>query len=771
MRRIFLLVIVGVVFNFCGANLQAQLAGAGGGKAFDDKVVEKAIQKGVAYLWKLQLSDGSWPASALRIKEGNGDTTGYSALATYALIESGESLQDPRMVKALNYLAAHPTDKTYSLGVLCNVWMAAARKNSKFRSLLRRDAMILVKSATRGAYFYDCKSERRSGAFVRDNSASQYAVLGVWAARRMGEEIPMQYWCDVARHWVFCQNGDGGWGYRPNNPDPKSTRTRATMVAAGVATLFVCYDNVLSKASSFKRCRAGRKVLLAMKPIERGLKWFDKNFEKTLKGPQTSSFYYLYGVERVGLASGYKYFGQTDWYKVGVKFLLQRQRPNGSWLGGWGATPEGSAATSFALLFLVRGRNAVLFNKLQFPGDWNNRPRDLANLSRWISKTFESTINWQIINPQVPVEQWHDAPILYLSGSKTPAFREEELNKLRRYVNQGGTIFSVTECNGKGFKNGIREIYKKLFPKYKLTRCSRSHPLYKIRYKLGSRPRIHVLSNGVRPLAVHVDDDMSMHWQLQSTARAKWAYEAAVNISMYITDKALSLRKRGTQLWPDEESFVPDATVKIARLKYDGNYDPEPLAYKRFALMMGNRHKIKVEVSQPMKIADLSESGAKLAVLVGTEKFKLSAEQQADLKTFIDGGGTLFIDAAGGDDGKRNSKGFAASVKKLMREMFPDKRMSTLAVTAPLYNLPEMKIEKIRWRRNTKIKIGVGTNKPRLQAITIKDRLAVVFSPQDITAGLLGVPAYAIYGYYEGDNHDAGSAFTLMRNITLFAGK
>ena len=39
----------------------------------------------------------------------------------------------------------------------------------------------------------------------------------------------------------------------------------------------------------------------------------------------------MYGVERVGLASGLKSFGTTNWYTEGAKFIMQKQHPDGSW--------------------------------------------------------------------------------------------------------------------------------------------------------------------------------------------------------------------------------------------------------------------------------------------------------------------------------------------------------------------------------------------------------------------------------------------------------
>jgi len=410
----------------------------------------------------------------------------------------------------------------------------------------------------------------------------------------------------------------------------------------------------------------------------------------------------------------------------------------------------------------------VLFNKLEFPGDWNNRPRDLATLTRWISRVFEQTVNWQIINLNVPVSEWHDAPILYISGARTPKFTPEHLTRLRQYVHQGGTIFSVAEGDGDEFSRSIRKIYRTMLPVYPLRRCPNGHPLMNARVPLRGKVRFFAIENGIRPLVIHTDEDLSLHWQLNRQTTKKWAFEAATNVFMYATDKATSLRRRGTTTWPQAAEFTPRKTVAMARLRYKGNYDPEPLAYERFARLMGRRRQVKVEVVGPIAITELSAARTKLAVLVGTASFTPEDAEIDALAKFIREGGTLLLDAAGGDPGGGEPRGFARSADSLVSRMFPKQRLALLASTAPLYRMKGMEIQKVRWRRATMQKLA-GIRRPLLRAIVVDERPAVIFSREDITGALVGCGAYSAYGYHPGTTKDPGPAFRLMRNIVLYA--
>ena len=728
--------------------------------------VDKAIEKGARFL-KSTCNDGQtglWEGYGIEKgpKHFNYQPYGPSALATYALIEAGVSPRDPLVAKALKKLASVDIFHTYSLALRACAFRAAIAHDAKeYLPNLRKDVRMLINMSRNGSYgYFDPRRAGRKQHHAWDNSNAQYGVLGVWMGLLENLEIPRTYWMQVMAHWKRTQQRNGGWGY-------KDGRTRPSMCTAGVASMLVCFDSI--RSSDFLKCAINFEKDRDYVAIKRGLNWFDRYFAGSLKGRMNlghsnSLYYYLYGVERIGLASGYKYFGQADWYKLGAKKLLGMQR-GGSWGGPWGDV----VCTSYALLFLVRGRNPVVFNKLQFKGDWNNRPRDLATLTRWLSRKQEKTVNWQIINLQVAVRDWHDAPILYISGAKNPKFSDADLGKLRLFVHEGGTIFSVTECNGAGFKEGIYDTYGKLFPNYKLTECKPEHPLYSIYYKLRGVPRFYIVSNGVRPLAIHTDKDLSRSWQGNRHITEKAAFEGAANVLMYVTDKGAALRRRGEALWPSGGGQT-SRDVKIARVKYNGNYNPEPLAFKRFALLMAREAQTKVEATEPMSAASVAGSGAHLAMLSATGKFALTPGQAAALKKFVTGGGTLLIEAAGGDPGGSRTNGFSKAAADLVRAMFPNERLGHLSQSSPLFTMKDMKITKVAWRRETRLRMGAVDN-PEIKAVILNGRPAVLVSAYDVTGGLLGTGACSVYGYSAGSATKVGSAFKVMRNIALFAAK
>jgi len=723
--------------------------------SFSDAAVDQAIERGKQYLWSLYRPQGDpWPDQRTEIVQDHRGRRevpyvnygGRMALAMYALLAAGEKYTDPRLKRGLDWLSRIDCKGTYTLGLRAQIWALLPRRIA--RELLVKDADRLVKSigrppkGTRGAAWSDLYGTYSYTSAGRpsqsaDHSNTQFGILGVWAAARNGVEVPKEYWELVYKHWSITQNPEGGWNYGV----AASARSKDTMTAAGLASTLVAFENLYM--DKFIKCGANADVYA----ITQSLNWFDNNFYQPGDYDKGPLFYYLYAVERVGLASGYKYFGKKDWYKLGAVQLIRRQRGDGSW--------GGLVNTSFAMLFLVRGRNPVAFNRLNYRGDWNNRPRALANLTRWMSRTFERETNWQIINLQVPVEEWHDALILVISGSKAPSFTDQDLEKLRTFVHQGGRILSLAECPSQSaeFDSAMRRYYAKMFPEYKLKPLPPDHPIYRLHYQIKQDVKVWGLSNGVRILAFHANGDLPLAWQTNSHLTRADAFELAANVFLFVSDREYG-RARGTSPWPSKMAFVPLRAAKVARVKYNGNWNPEPLAWERFRMLMGQKWQTNLNVGEPMTLEQLTVEEYRVAAMTGTSALSLTDGEKRALKQYVESGGTLIMDAAGG------SGAFVESAAGVLEELFGQESLKRLPRSSPLYQLAGFEINSVRYRRAARVRFG-SMRAPRIDAVVLNGRPAVLLSKDDLTAGLVGYPCYTCVGY------SPESAAELMRNMVL----
>src|SRR5439155_13003234 len=82
--------------------------------------IDDAIASAKTWLYKQQQPDGTWEIS---FEEHGDQKTGQTALVLYALLSAGESHQDPRLAKAIEYLKKTDTTGVYALGVRCQVWL------------------------------------------------------------------------------------------------------------------------------------------------------------------------------------------------------------------------------------------------------------------------------------------------------------------------------------------------------------------------------------------------------------------------------------------------------------------------------------------------------------------------------------------------------------------------------------------------------------------------------------------------------------------------
>lgn len=794
--------------------------------------IDDAIKKGVAYIYAQQKDGGHWEKDNARAgiahdwEHNQGDSFGgFTSLATYALLAAGQTPKDKRLANAVEFLKKADVIGIYSLGLRAQVWHLLGdtpKEKQALKEFVDRDADRIVAGIntdgdSRGLWDYGTGIGKRI-----DHSVSQYGILGLWALEEAGAKVDIRYWRIFDDIWRQAQFPDGGWAYDSTPARKNPHGPIASMTAAGIATLFITQDKTYSDLSEHHG-----NVFNAN--IENGLRWMTKHFG------EVDTNYAWYGVERIGMASGTKYFGTSDWFEQGAEHLLSSQQKDGRWtVHGVGTD---LTDTCFAVLFLSRGRAPIMMNKLHYEfaqkgkaadANWNNRPRDAANLAKWTADQIESNLNWQLVTLDVATEELRDAPILYLGGDQELNFSDSEENKLKTFIQEGGIIVANADYNSKAFDDSFLKLGTKLFG-YEFRELPANSPIFHEQIPIPkSKIKVLAMSNGIREMMILMQNgDPARVWQAGASSSAKpEALGLAANIFLYAVDKKNLLSRGQTNLVIPNPKIKNDNAIRIARLQYDGNWDPEPGGWSRLAAIFHNDLQTDLDV-KTVKLGDGQLTAApasannvkrpsaadirkiafkripsdqvlategdqdKLKVLLDPRikevEAELAAEEEKRLAASarykianLTGTAALnlsdaqieelrkFIGSGGtliADSGGGSAE-FSASADKLLRTLFPDSAEAGLSVPltpdSPLYTLPATRIDSVQYRTFARTIVG-GLRAARILGITQNGRIAAYFSKEDLAAGLVGQPMDGIVGY------TPESATAIMRNIILTA--
>jgi ferric-dicitrate binding protein FerR (iron transport regulator) len=353
--------------------------------------IDKAIRDGIEFLKKAP----SPPFTGAGI--ANSDT-----LILLTLLHAGVPESDARFQQMLQDMLKAPIDRTYVAAVQAMVLEELDRV--KYQPRIVACAQVIVDNQCRnGQWSYGTASPAADAAFVDprpdvataakldaagrrikpkltkkvairktregpptgDNSNAQYAALGLRACYDSGVMIPAEVLHLASRWWRESQFADAedrknayggrGWCYFDGkgkvNGGDCCKYTYAAMTAGAVGSL-VILDHLLGKDwKSDANVRLGTEWLTTNFSVTHDFKW-----GKEIPGDpenQGAHFYYLYALERLGTFIAQEKFGRHEWYPEGAAVIVERQRPDGSWMDiDLGNFPVWD--TCFSILFLRR---------------------------------------------------------------------------------------------------------------------------------------------------------------------------------------------------------------------------------------------------------------------------------------------------------------------------------------------------------------------------------------------------------------------------------
>ncbi len=742
--------------------------------------VREAIDRARAYLIRRQQPDGSW-RPGYEAQPG-----GVTALCTLALLQAGVEPEEEPIQLALKHLRKIRPERTYVVSlqimVFCKVGLERDRPLVAHRVAWLESTQI-SDGYMRGAWSYPGLGQ------TGDNSNSQFALLALHEAERFGVEVDARTWRLANAYWQGSQNDDGSWGYKPGRSGTGS------MTCAGITSLVITAGRVQEGNARVDgdRIRCCLEAPSDGSPIRRAMQWLGRNFAvaanpySSLQG-KGHLLYYLYGVERVGRLTAQRFIGDHDWYREGADFLLRMKggAVSDHWVGELNDEGNPLVATSFALMFLSKGRRPILLSKLKHGDDWNLHPSDVNHLTRHVESRWEQDMTWQVVDLNAAaVEDLLESKVLYLCGRDdllpaSAAAQERLARKLRDYLDRGGFLFAEAYGGGVDFDRGFRTLIdQRVFPEreYRLVPLPPEHPLWRTEEAVAPehvRP-LWGVEFGCRTSVVYSPPDpsdaqrpsLSCLWELAGGRRDEPLSEAVqgridaglaigTNVLAYATNRRLKYKDpaRPERLADRTDDAFSRGRLYVANLRHMGGCDAAPRAL--VTLLETAQRELHVRVGldkREIRITDDALFDYPLVFMHGRNDFHLTDAEREQLRTYVERGGMVFANAICA------SRAFADAFRREMEATFPRQPLKPIPNDHPLFTprYGGFELETVGRRDPQRRSPGeplrdvVTQVPPELEGIRFGDRYGVIFSPYDLSCALEKHDSLECRGYVRED--------------------
>ncbi|MFP4105908.1 MAG: hypothetical protein ACLFVU_07420, partial [Phycisphaerae bacterium] len=553
-------------------------------------------------------------------------------------------------------------------------------------------------------------------------SAAFWEVLGFEGLAEARIEIPKDYWLSRLKI-IGEQNEDGGWGQRQSQLVPTIIGTYLT--AAGQCHVF-----------SRKPSPDVNKAIAA------GLGWIEKNLQPSKLTPEQ-----MLMVSEMVRVTGKGDITASRWIETAIAQLAASQKRDGSW--------GGPRATALALLTLDRLR-PPMFMQLQYKQDDSPRRHAIALLNSAVTPLFCMPPDYRVALADMdqPVDRWPDAPVAILTGSGPVKLSAQQRSRLKTFILRGGCVLASPTGSPEKFVDSVKALWMRILPQWAMTKVPAKHAAYG--FALDVRPLQHawIGTNGTRPMMFLTPTDLVTPLREGKIVTSRRSWRLPANL-MLLTDYRFLHRLRLGR-WPAEPKLSDKKPITIARIRFKGNWNPEPLATqalaRRFEAETGR--KLKIETVEIDKIA---KTNASFAWIVLPKDTKLRGKQWRSLALWVAKGNTLLGENNGWVDMKGREVLDQVSRQLPKNTTQTALKLNGLPLQHPDYPLKAPRLTRMARQTHPRL----PENFTPLQALNIKDRAAVIHSDLDLSRALLGCFGCQQNGYLP------ESAYPILRNLIL----
>ncbi|MFW6132525.1 MAG: DUF4159 domain-containing protein [Planctomycetota bacterium] len=358
-----------------------------------------------------------------------------------------------------------------------------------------------------------------------------------------------------------------------------------------------------------------------------------------------------------------------------------------------------------------------------------------------------------------------ELPLLYLTGwTPVPNLSDAMLQRLRRYLYDGGTLVVHAQCGRQEFVKTARRMIGRVLPDRELAPIDTDSPLLHTHFDVSTmrvrrnhepfktmKPYLEAMYLGCRPAVIFSPIDLNCGWDVVNhpiEGGTLYHQDDAAKLGVNIIATTLAnfeyARAWGTQKIYHQQGERTRDQLVIGQLVHDGDWDPTPHGLPNLMKYVRNNTTLNVQFKR--EVVDPAEAKVfehPVLYMTGLRDFAFSDEQVANLRRYLNSGGVLIADAAAG------RKAFDAAFRREIARVLPGAELDVLPVDSPVYQMP-FAIRKVDYTRLTRAN-HPALNAPTLEGITIDGQLTVVYSSMSLSNGWEELGFAFARGYSDAD--------------------
>lgn len=341
-----------------------------------------------------------------------------------------------------------------------------------------------------------------------------------------------------------------------------------------------------------------------------------------------------------------------------------------------------------------------------------------------------------------------DIPLLYMTGDYDFVFSPAEVQNLRRFIRDGGTIIFNAARGLDEFSLAVAREMRRVLPQKTFMKLPLDHPVFNARYRVEEvsmmvsgvqftqPPELYSIDIGTRAAAILVPGGMGAAWSGEEyhPAGKHILGESAVRLGVNLVSYVLGSTEYGrflAQQFPVYDGSTREGDVlRFAALRYAGSWDVNPALQN--SLMQAVRDNTNIDVDFRPHAVDLEDPQIgqfPLVFLTGHYDFVWTKAQTDNLRNYLERGGVLVASSAGG------LKPFDIALRRELKKALPSSDLVKLPPSHPLFTSSWNSVTRVRYTPAL-LRDRPAFEDPEFYGCFLEDRLAVLYTPYDLTGPL-----------------------------------